>query len=217
MQPYKIEPLTTPPRGVVIASGPSLTVEHIHRLSLVEENLFIVGVNNAFEICPFLNVLHAADHTWWENYADEVPEHIDWFSTWDASSKPSFKIDSRINYLSGIPGHGFAKNTNELVLGGHGGHHAIQIAMHYGCREILLLGLDMCRLDGKAHWFGDYPVAEMNRRIRYDSYQPQMTAGASQAIKRGVRIINCSLRSAVSCFPKMTLDDALKAPVASIQ
>lgn len=219
MTPYKITPLVTAPLGIVIAGGPSLNDSQIEQLTLYPENLFIVGVNNAFEICAFLNVLYAADDGWWKHHADRVPQYMDRFSTWDGSStdKPPFPIDERINYLKGVPGYGFATNTDELVLGGHGGHHAIQIAMHYGCRRILLLGLDMRRLDGKAHWFGDYKDDQFNRRINYDGYLPMMNAGAKQAAKRGVEIVNCSSRSALTCFPKQPLRKALYTGVATVR
>ncbi len=80
-----------------------------------------------------------------------------------------------------------------------------------GAARILLLGYDgKFSADGKSHWFGDHPVR---------SDEPT-TATLARNLKQlveplaalGVTIINCSPDSAVDCFPKLPLNEALELP-----
>jgi hypothetical protein len=60
--------------AVLIASGPSLTpaqIEYI-RPRRAFGDLWVGGVNDAYRICPFLDLLYAADEAWWQHHADDL-------------------------------------------------------------------------------------------------------------------------------------------------
>jgi hypothetical protein len=210
VQPGKVAEL-----GVVICGGPSLTTEQVEEIRLSRFKTFAVGVNNAYMACDWLDIVYAADWQFWTELGHEVPDGPRRVSTFDASSRdPAFKPRFDVDYLKGIPGAGFDFSPEILRLGGHSGHHAIQIAIKRGCEHIILLGLDMCAPDGRQHWFGNYEQDRLNRRENYRGYIPQLAAGAEQAKAKGIRIYNCSPISIADCFDKLSVTDAL-AEVAS--
>lgn len=78
-----------------------------------------------------------------------------------------------------------------------------------GAARILLLGYDgKFGPGGKSHWFGDHPVrsdepttATLARNLK-QLVEPLATLG--------VEVINCSPDSAVDCFPRIGLEEALE-------
>lgn len=208
-----LAPTATDRRAICIAGGPSLTPEQIETVRNFPETFLVIGVNNAFQICDYLDVLYAADPDWWDRFAPDCPTGPRRMSTWvradNAPDMANFRPRADVDYIRGASGAGFSNDPSEVVLGGNSGHHAIQIAMHYGCREVLLLGYDFGPLDGRAHWFGDYGEARFDRKSHWEQWKRPMIIGAKQAEARGVRVINCSQRSALKCFAKVPLDMAL--------
>ena len=89
---------------------------------------------------------------------------------------------------------------------GNSGAAAITLAVQGGAARVILLGYDVQKTDGKAHWHGDHPPQLGN------AGQIQRWHGrfAEQAADFGhVQIINCSRQTALTCWPRMDLEDAL--------
>ena len=201
----KIEPFA--PRGIVIAGGPSLTPEQIKQVADAGEQFFVIGVNNAFQICPYLDMLYAADFQWIDKFLPEIPESLPVWSTYPHGTKDvGWKIHDRVNYIPGKQNPGVSVQSDLIHYGSHSGYQAINIAILKGCKEILLLGVDM---KGAGHWFGDYGIPTMDRQGDWASWLIHMDQAAEQIKGLGVNIINCSPDSAINSFPKLTLMDAL--------
>ena len=103
---------------------------------------------------------------------------------------------------------GLSKKPNGLMTGQNSGHQAINLAVLLGARRILLLGFDMkAAPDGRLHWFGDHPVktnpAVFSAMLRnFDKTLKPLAAA-------GVEVINCSADTALTCYPRKPLHDAL--------
>jgi hypothetical protein len=91
-----------------------------------------------------------------------------------------------------------------MVAGFDAGTSAINLAILFGSTEIILLGYDM--IGGR--WFtGEYPhplpvIPEVNHQ-RHMAPLPELAADAK---RKGIRIVNCSPISRVTCFERQPLE-----------
>lgn len=94
--------------------------------------------------------------------------------------------------------------------GGNSGYQAINLAYLWGAKTIILLGLDCSKSpDGQAHWFGQHGP-ELTQQQPFDLWQSNFPALAQDLKDHGVRVINCSRQTALTCFERMTLEEAMK-------
>ncbi|SDW94858.1 hypothetical protein SAMN05421681_103308 [Lysobacter enzymogenes] len=86
------------------------------------------------------------------------------------------------------------------------GAGAIALAAHWGARRVILLGYDCQRTGGQAHWHGDHPEGLANAGsiarwpAQFQRLIPQL---------RGVEVINASRETALTVFPRATLESLL--------
>jgi hypothetical protein len=93
----------------------------------------------------------------------------------------------------------------------------VNLALHYGAKVMLLVGWDM-RYSERRHYFGEYP--EPLRHFPKTGPSGELTGliREMETIKPedyGIEIINCTPDSAMTCFPSLSLSDALNAFAAS--
>lgn len=96
-----------------------------------------------------------------------------------------------------------------IGCGGNSGFQAINLAIQFGAKRLLLVGMDF-RVDLGIHWHGRHPQTLNNPRpASVDSWRRALE-GQAEAIKAmGVEVVNCSPVSTLTAFPKMTLREAL--------
>ncbi len=79
--------------------------------------------------------------------------------------------------------------------------------MHLGAARILLLGYDAkTGPKNEAHWFGDHPAAS---KPRVDLFVSKMPSLVPPLRALGIEVVNCSRRTALTCFPRQSLTEAL--------
>lgn len=92
---------------------------------------------------------------------------------------------------------------------GNGGFQALNLAAKWGCKKIILVGVDM-RVDKGSHWHGDHKNGMSNPSQGSVRRWLRGFESASKPLKDvGVQVINCSSVSALKAFPKMTFEKAL--------
>jgi hypothetical protein len=163
-------------------------------------------INNAWKLAPWADVLYACDFSWW-NHHRGAPEFEGLKISQDSKASDTFKDVRAVRtkrredgLLLGRPGH--------IGWGGNGGFQALNLAVQFGAKRIILVGYDM-HLDRGRHWHGDHPKGLHNplpgnvRRWRaaIDKNAPLLKAF-------GVTVINASMESALTAFPKMSLLEA---------
>jgi hypothetical protein len=83
------------------------------------------------------------------------------------------------------------------------------LAYLWGAQTIVLLGLDCSKApDGKDHWFGQHGP-ELTQQQPYDIWQTNFPQLAQDLKKEGVRVINCSRQTVLTCFDRMTLENTI--------
>jgi hypothetical protein len=94
--------------------------------------------------------------------------------------------------------------------GGNSGFQALNLAVQFGVKRVLLIGYDMT-MSGGTHWYGNN-VWRGASNPNDGSFRRwiQHFDNAAPALKAlGVEVINCSPISAINSFPRKSLEDAL--------
>lgn len=107
-----------------------------------------------------------------------------------------------ITYLTSENRCGLSVLPGVIHQGQNSGYQAINLALLLGAKTVALLGYDM---QGRGqHWFGQHP-ATLSQQTDY--------SGLIQIFERmkpelyGLEVINCSRSTALSCFPRMSLEE----------
>jgi hypothetical protein len=95
---------------------------------------------------------------------------------------------------------------------GNSGAQAINLAVLFGARRLVLVGFDMRdAADGTRHWFGKH-VGGMERRGQYSGWVKAFDRIAADLKAWGIEAVNCSPVSALHQFPKTTLEALCPSP-----
>ena len=179
-----------------IASGPSLTQEDV---DFCKGKGAVYAVNDVYKIAPWSDVFYAADYSWWEVHNSNFLGR-----KFTVSDKAAQEFG-----LSLIPGKStidWSESPDFIATGGNSGFQAMNLAAIHGAKKIILLGFDYgYKSDTPKHFFGEHP-AKINRGSDYREWLDRINK-ASLKIK--IPVLNCSKQSAITCFPKMSLEDAL--------
>lgn len=207
-------------RAIIAGTGPSLTAEAIAQINL--SRLPVFGCNNTYQVLH-LRALLACNPEWWDYYYPRDAQlRLGTFGkwTWDKPTADKYGL-ARIR---GEWGDGLSTNPDVIHYGHSSGYQLINLALHHGVTEFVLIGYNLRYPEGYSgfkqvaggdrHYFGEYPQAlqhwtkfnmgangELNgllncyRTINPDDY--------------GIRIINCSPGSALDFFENGKLDEWL--------
>lgn len=94
---------------------------------------------------------------------------------------------------------------------GNSGFQALNLAVQFGCRAVILLGYDMHDQAG-IHWHGKHDAALRNpTRASLARWRGVLDAAAPSLEKMSVTVLNASAHSALTAYPKMTFADAMRA------
>lgn len=187
----------------VLASGPSLTQADIERVRLEHEagRAVVAAVNTTIFSAPWADICYAWDHKWWSRYHAEVKKlGCRMISAASNTKKYGIEIVGREPNCDGM-----GKN------GGLGGNNSGAQCINYAAlhtNEVVVLGFDCTHVEGKAHHHDDHPKPLSNAPNTHKWRQPAVKL-AQDLKKRGIRVTNCSPKTALTCFPVMTLEGYL--------
>ena len=203
-------------RFVVMASGPSLTLEDIQTVwSWRNEGATdrrVVVVNTTFRRAPWADFLYAADLRWWDEYAQEAKSTFAG-ELWSQHEVARQKYGTRHIQIARRPGLSRIKGI--IHNGGNSGYQAIGLATQLGASSIVLLGFDMYRTNGKSHHHGDHPKG-LKQHSPYEAWLRNFPQLASDLVEAGVMVLNASRATRLNCFPRANLEDALWHQNASV-
>jgi len=182
--------------GVVLGTGPSLA-DVAHQIpQLRDRGALIFGINNTFQDFE-LDVWIACDPQWHLHYG-QIQGDFDKYH-WDRGICERFGYQ----YIEGRWFDGLSTDKSWIAYNHSSGAQALNLAVHYGCDPILLVGFDM-NYQGKRHYFddlsndaGEYPP-ELRKHSTFDGLLKCYWHIAEQD---GLpRIVNCTEGSAMGFF-----------------
>jgi hypothetical protein len=198
-------------RGIVLGTGPSVTPDQIELIK--KSGLPVYGCNNAYQIVD-LTALLACNIEWWAHYwrIDEALRNGDFEKwTWDRATADRYGI----GYIKGEWGKGLSTDPAVIHYGHSSGYQLVNLAYHYGVREMILVGYDLRYppgydgmkkiAGGDRHYFGEYPK-ELQHWTKFGIGDQGELCGLLDCYRTikpedyGLRIVNCSPGSALDFF-----------------
>lgn len=188
----------------IIASGPSAKGAPLH---LLRDKAKVIAIKENIELCPWADVVYGCDGAWWK-WRRGLPDFNGVKLTYDGQASGMFpglhKVEIRNVHeiLTDEPGViGSGKNS---------GFQAINIAIQFGAERIILIGYDMTDRSG-THWYGRNNAAGMNNpdENNFSQWRRALAGIVPDLDARGIEVVNASEYSALTCFPKMTIEQAL--------
>ncbi len=190
----------------------------------------MIAVNDAWRMNPWADALYACDNKWWsqhegcplfggEKWSSHDPRDED-SPNWKLPSQkhPNFWPEGMaarygLRLVEGrrvtIEECHFSTDPAFINYGDNSGFQAVNLALLWGCKTIVLIGFDMQSTGGKHHFFGDHPPGIGQANQPPFSKMIRFFERASTRLPDGVRIINATPGSALQCFEIMELADAL--------
>lgn len=169
----------------------------------------VIGVNNAYQIGNWIDVLFFGDCPWYRVHRYNLAQ----FPGLKVTCCPRFagkekKESEGIKYLQKdkTRRYGISDNPRKVAWNSNSGAAAISLAVHFGVRRIYLLGFDMKIQGSETHWHGGHGNKNAPPFRKHLKGFPDI---AKDAKNRNVEIINVSPSSAIMCFPKRKLEDVL--------
>jgi len=151
-----------------------------------------VVTNTTYKAAPWADVLYAMDRKWWEVHLEDV--------------RKSF-VGERVSRAKLL--HRFGVTHLETFKHyNNSGAAAISLAAHRGASTIILLGYDCQYTDGKRHWHGDHPRG-MGNAGSIVKWMRGFEELATALEKAGVRVLNATRETALTCWPRTSLYEAL--------
>jgi hypothetical protein len=168
-----------------------------------------IAVNDSYKLAPWADALYACDNRWWEVHGNCF-DGQKWSCHQDMEGNNKTELCKRIrlNLIASQDGDTFSTDPRVIHHGSNSGFQAVNLAMHFGCKLIVLVGFDMRLIDGKAHFFGSHPEELGNGDDRTYRKFANAFETASKSLS-GVEIINATPGSAMKCFPIMSVSEAI--------
>jgi hypothetical protein len=202
-------------RIICVASGPSLTAEQGFRISCAE-GWHTIAINNTWQRVPMADVLYACDQQWWRQYHDTVADKFPG-ECWTADRWSAHKYGLCHVQIYDKPG--LCTEHGVLHSGANSGYQAINLAYHFGAKEILMVGYDMQLTYGMTHWHGDHlatlpPLPETGSiyasgATEFPSWIKRFQQLAFDLHNAGVAVTNCTIESALPWFRRGELNQCL--------
>lgn len=200
--------------AVIVGTGPSAKDAP---LELARGMAKVFVIKGSYRLAPWADALYGLDQGWWiANHGAPEFEGLK-FSPSPTACKVyklrQITLKPRAEILTEKPGIiGCGLRTG----GGHSGFQAINLAIQFGAKKIVLVGFDMTLANG-AHWNpGDRGVGRPEAG-RTESWRAALDGCADQFRSLGVEILNASEPSALKSFEKVTLERALRKRTWSMQ
>jgi len=199
--------------GIILGTGPSLNDSKPNVLMLQDQGALIFGVNNTYQDFN-LDVWIACDPAWHRHYGKiDLPHTDQWYWDRDICTRHGY------TYIEGRWFDGLSTDKSWISLNHCSGAQALNLAVHYGCDPILLVGHDFRYEEGKPrHYFsglsdvfGEYPQ-QLRKWSLFSKPEGNdlMRVYKHIADQQGLpRIINCTPGSALKCFEMGELKDYL--------
>jgi len=167
----------------------------------------VIGVNNAYQIGTWIDVCLFGDCAWYLVHREQLAKWPN-LKVGCCFGCPDYLGQDLVKYIPRDKNRkiGIGTNPAKISWGYNSGSAAINLAVHFGVLQIILLGFDMSHLSsGETHWHKGHGYSRKSYR-RFLGGFPTIAADAG---KLGIEILNASQESAIEVFRKVSLKDII--------
>lgn len=178
-------------------------------------NEHIIGINVAYKLGGWVDIMFFGDDSFWKDRKDDILTFPNLKVTCSKTRHPDIKTlgKSRNSKLKGWEryyGLSDIRVRNAVRWNLNSGTAAIDLAVKFGAKQIILLGFDMNYSNGHRHFHREYrTVREKSALKSMERHLACFPFVAEDAKRLGVEILNCSPESAIKEFPRMPLKEVL--------
>ena len=174
----------------------------------------VIGVNMAFKIGDWIDMVFWGDKKWYLNNRVELGE----FKGLKVTCHPHFANGNfqKENVKSVVKDNahpvGISSDPSKASWNSNSGAAAISVAANMGATKIVLVGFDMkLGADKKQHWHSEYGIIQPRepKHLPFHRHLAGFPHIARDARHRGITIINACPDSEIVDFPKMSVADVL--------
>lgn len=195
--------------AVIVGTGLGATVEPLEK---VRGFARFVVIKESWKLAPWADILYGIDRGWW--IATQGAKD---FTGMKVSPSPTVCRLYNINLVKLKPrSMVLTKEVGVLGCGlptggGHSGFQAINLAVQFGVRRIVLVGFDMLFNRQHPHWHAEGNGVGKADANRITSWREALDGCAQQFKDLGVTVNNATPDSALKEYPKMSLAQAVFA------
>lgn len=191
--------------AVIIGTGPSAKDAPLDLANGIARGIAVKG---SWRLAPWISAVYGLDTGWWLSNRGAVDFRGLKFSPSPTACRvfklTQVRLKAKAEILTGETGTlGCGLKTG----GGHSGFQAINLAIQFGAKKIILVGFDMTLANG-AHWDGNQTGVAKPDAGRVESWRVALDGCAEQFKSLGVEVVVVGT-SALMAFPKMLLAEAL--------
>jgi hypothetical protein len=194
----------------VVGTGCSLKGFDFRQLR--EIDCYVLAVNAASEDLSFANAVFSLDQRWIQGNR-ELLERLAATSTQVYLSMPEHeRIPIRgVRWLRyrHIRSGGLSDDPYEIECGYSSGYGALNVAVHKRARKIVLLGFDY-RGKGDVHYCPERYAHLYRHHQNWERWGQHFSTMMPQLAKRGVEVICATPESAITAFPRVTIEEGLR-------
>lgn len=192
----------------ILGGGPGLTpaaVDACRRVAIVT-----AVINNSVEAAPWADMLYFCDKKRWYDH------HRGTVRAYARAGRGVIVTLENQELAQEIPGliclrrgptFGLAEDPPFVATGGTSLCQVLNLFVHLSVKRALLVGFDMRPVAGRMHWHKNHPVPTPLTAV--DQWIKGLCAASPHLVRRGLEVINCTPDSALDCFPRQTLMEAL--------
>lgn len=189
----------------ILGGGPSLASVDVDRL----RGERVIACNNAYKLGRWIDVALFADKEWLGPQVDGLRNFpgLKISLNENHDSKLGRALNIRVVKMDPRIG-GLVRNPAVVAWNFSTGAAAINVAMHFGAKRIVLLGFDMRKINGRQNWHDEHGNEETHNPYQ-TKFLPRFPKIAESLAKAGIECINATPGSALTCFPIVEPDEVL--------
>lgn len=192
----------------LLAGGPSLG--SVPRIDIDRLKYYgrVIAINDSYQLVPDADVLYFCDASWWLSRKQGVANTF--------AGRYIITMDNKIPgvlTLKGTGASGLETDPASIRHGHNSGYAAINLAYHFGARQIVLLGYDMRVVGHRMHWHNlpSNIQHEEFQRILQQEMLPNFATLKAPLEQAGVQVLNATPDSALRVWPYVSLHHILNS------
>ncbi len=202
-------------RCFVLGGGPSFDASKIAPLLKGR----IIAVNESVVERPDADVLYWADPQWAEANIEKIMKHTGKYKVTRRLPNQRLQPHTKIlDWIEGTTPNNLRRlSTNPKEIGGYcSGANAINLAFLFGANPIILLGFDMCTVDGKTNYHDRHrPKPSLDEPYK-EVFIKHIEPMAVELDKLSIKVFNCSPISRLTCFKYVPIEEFINHPLEEI-
>jgi hypothetical protein len=181
--------------GIILASGPSLTQAQIDYALATGHH--VMAINATYQKALTATTVYCGDFLTWKEYIADIRKRFKG-EMWSQDSTSCARWPD-IHRVRAANRDGLGKD-GLIHLGGNSGTQAVNLLYTWGFKKIVLVGFDMCLgPNGEKHHHDDHPKPLVQALV-FSEWKHKLEWVARDLKKEGIDVVNCSLRTELSCF-----------------